>query len=330
MLSEQNEFFSKNGAHFNEAGSLQHFGTPFANAFAYNQHLAVLTLTGEDAREFLQGQLTCDMADVDNGKPRLAGHLSLQGRVLFSAWVLPLENGDGYQLLIPQQRLDDVNTTWQKYLMFSRSKLEQNHNAIVLSASQETAAQLCKALNLEHGAYAKNEHWQAFSQNGLSYFVGQLNTLTEHWQALTDIGTAGGVQQAQWWEIQHSVPFVYAGADNKFLPQALNYDLLEGISFNKGCYTGQEVVARMKFKGKLKQRLQHISWPEDTPCQPGDPLRDANDRAVGHIIIGQRQQDATHALAVLRRDKELPSRFSEQEITVACQPLPYELPELGN
>src|SRR5699024_6440586 len=115
----------------NEAGSLQHFGTPFANAFAYNQHLAVLTLTGEDAREFLQGQLTCDMADVDNGKPRLAGHLSLQGRVLFSVWVLPLESGDGYQLLIPQQRLDDVNTTWQKYLMFSRSKLEQNHNAIV-------------------------------------------------------------------------------------------------------------------------------------------------------------------------------------------------------
>src|SRR5699024_9614476 len=143
------------------------------------------------------------------------------------------------------------------------------------------------------------------------------------------IGSIGGELQARWWDINAGLAQITPGAHQAFLPQALNYDLFQGVSFNKGCYTGQEVVARMKFKGQLKQRLHHISWPESVAAAPGDTVRNAEGRAVGQIVLSLEYQDRQHALAVLRHEQELHSQLNETINTPNVKALPYGLPELG-
>lgn len=331
MQAQWFQFLAEKGAVYSAEEELLHFGTPFDNTLAYCQHWQVLNLIGDDAHTFLQGQLTCDIADVAAGIPRLGAHLSLQGRALISFWVLPhpsVENG--FRLLTPKTMVEALHTLWEKYLLFSRSTLTVEADALIFSAPATHAKNILATLGLAQDAPIANANgWQHFQQHNHSYFITHSEAALTAWPELEGLGNIGGTLQAQWWDISNGVAHIYPGAENKFLPQAMNYDLLDGISFNKGCYTGQEVVARMKFKGQLRQRLHHLSWPEDIPVSPGLTLRDANGRAVGQVVCAIRQGSNTHALAVLRRDLELPSALEEASIYTHLQTLPYALPEIG-
>ncbi|HLR17739.1 MAG TPA: hypothetical protein VK099_07690 [Alcanivoracaceae bacterium] len=331
MLDQWSDFLAQQGATYDDSGQLLQFSTPFDNAFAYSQHLCVLNLIGDDAHKFMQGQLSCDIEEVRKGAARLTAHLSLQGRVQVSFWVLPHPSEEnGYCLLMPRSMVEALQTLWQKYLMFSRSKLTVFEEAVVLSAPTEPAQALCAALALDSEAeFGQQDNWQHFQQHGHYYFLTTIEQLTNIWPTLTEIGSIGGMLQAQFWDIHNGVAHIYPGGENKALPQAMNYDLIQGISFNKGCYTGQEVVARMKFRGQLRQRLHHLSWPEDTDTTPGLTLRNAEGRAVGHLVNAIREGGSTHALAVIRRDMDLPSAIEDTEIHTHLQSLPYALPEIG-
>lgn len=329
MPSVQSDFLTQQGAHFADDGSLQHFGSPFDNAFAYCQHLTVLTIIGEDALTFLQGQLTCDVRDVAQGEPRFGAHLNLQGRVLFAMWVIPTPKGDGFRLITPSALAADIQQHWHKYLLFSRSTLTVAEELAVMMAPPTTAPALTSALNVPHDDLSHNDAWQQFTALGMHYFIAPIDAYTKAWPQLTTVGTAGGVQQALWWELEAGLAQIYPGASESFLPQVLNYDLFDGVSFNKGCYTGQEVVARMKFKGQLKQRLHHLSWPESVAANPGDTLRNEQGRALGQVVVSIEHQGQQHALAVLRRDQNLPTQLNDTPISPQVEALPYPLPEAG-
>lgn len=327
--STHGDFLTQQGASFAEDGSLQHFGSSFDNAFAYCQHLKVLTLMGEDALTFLQGQLTCDVRQVEQGEPLFGAHLNLQGRVLFALWVIPAPNNHGFRLIVPAVMVADVQKHWAKYLMFSRSTLTVEDDVVVLMAPEEQGLNMANTLNVAPASSSDNDAWQHVNALSNHYFIAPFASCVAAWPELLKLGTAGGELQAHWWDITAGVAQIYPGAHQSFLPQVLNYDLLHGVSFNKGCYTGQEVVARMKFKGQLKQRLHHISWPEAVAAAPGDTLRNEQGRALGQVVISLEHQGKQHALAVLRRDQDLPNQLNETVIHPSLEALPYALPEPG-
>lgn len=329
MPSANQEFFTQQGAYFTQDNSLQHFGLPFGNAFAYCHHLSVLTIIGDDALKFLQGQVTCDMTAVQQGEPRFGAHLNLQGRVLFAFWIIPNPDAQGFRIILPQAMVASVKEHWAKYLMFSRSTLSVEENTAVIMALPNQATHIAQALTISATSLNHNDTWQHFSALGCHYFIAATSTLIEQWPTLTALGSAGGTQQAQWWDIEAGLAHIYPGAAQQFLPQILNYDLFHGVSFNKGCYTGQEIVARMKFKGQLKQRLHRVSWPEPMAALPGATLRNEAGRALGQVVVSLEHDGAQHALAVLRRDHELPTHLEEKAITLTQVDLPYALPDVG-
>jgi folate-binding protein YgfZ len=119
---------------------------------------------------------------------------------------------------------------------------------------------------------------------------------------------------------------VYPGAEDLFLPQVLNYDVTAGVNFKKGCYTGQEVVARMHFKGKLKQRMQRINYSADVDLTPGETLRDSNGKAAGEVVSAARTPQGRAALVILRRDTDGVLFREEQPLESELGALPYSLP----
>ena len=117
-----------------------------------------------------------------------------------------------------------------------------------------------------------------------------------------------------------------AGGEDLFLPQVLNYDVLGGVSFKKGCYTGQEVVARMHFKGKLKQRMRAFQY-QGPPLQAGESLRNADGKAVGEVVDSAPGAPAPVALAALRVNHEGELYRGDQPRNAGQLDLPYWVPQ---
>jgi folate-binding protein YgfZ len=103
-------------------------------------------------------------------------------------------------------------------------------------------------------------------------------------------------------DIQAGIPIIYKENIAKFIPQMINLDLINGISFNKGCYTGQEIVARVQHRGEIKRRMFHISTQQcNAEIRPGTPVL-LGDSEVGTIIQSEPHKNQIHSLAVIRGD----------------------------
>jgi tRNA-modifying protein YgfZ len=132
--------------------------------------------------------------------------------------------------------------------------------------------------------------------------LGPFAPLRELWEALAP--QAAPANAADWTrlDIQAGLPNVYDRTVETFVPQMLNLQLIDGVSFNKGCYTGQEVVARMQFLGKLKRRMYLAEVERDTPPQPGEELfttSSASQQTDGWVVDACPLGDGRHALLVV-------------------------------
>src|SRR5699024_12767181 len=114
------------------------FGTPFDNAIAYRHDWQIMNLIGDDAHTFLQGQLTCDMAEATVSTACLGAHLSLQGRALVTLWVLPHPHEEkGFRLLLPTTQVQALQTLWEKYQIGRASCRERVKNQMGEGAGRE-------------------------------------------------------------------------------------------------------------------------------------------------------------------------------------------------
>ncbi|MCH8543462.1 MAG: folate-binding protein [Alcanivorax sp.] len=305
-------------------------GEGAAMSFAAD-HLRLVTLRGPDAVTFLQGQVSADIRDTGNGLSRLAMHLSLKGRGLVSMRVLPAE--DGLDLLVPASMAAALRERLQKYIVFSRATLADDCERVVLGIAGTGATDVLSGAGLPCSLSPDG----CTVNNGISLvragdtdrylIIAPVEDAMDLWPALADDRQSGGADHAILADIMAGEGHVLPGSEDLFLPQVLNYDLIEGVSFRKGCYTGQEVVARMKFKGQLKQRMRRLTWPGDRLPSPGTALRDEAGKAVGEIVTGVASTADIHALAVLRHDHQGPLLVDGAPLHHRELPLPYALPD---
>ena len=268
-------------------------------------HLAIITARGEEAEKFLQGQLTTDLRNLAPGDNRLAMHLNLKGRAMVSMRLL--RTADGYDLLTPAGMADAVLKGLQKYALFSKLTLSLDDRRLALGFTDAKPASDYQAWPLHSPGMPR---WMALVANdtpGLDTFAD-----ASAWQALDiDAGTA----------------HVYPGGEDLWLPQALNYDVLDGVHFNKGCFLGQEVVARMHFKGQMKQRMRAWQWPGDVVPDTGTVLRDAEGKAVGELVQAVSVDGKVKALVVTRLDHHEDLVLDGQPLNAEEVALPYSLPD---
>lgn len=215
-----------------------------------------LAISGTDRVTFLQGQITNNCEPLTEGSPLLGAHLNLKGRVEASFIAFP--SGDTVYLLCPDQQAQHLKALLDKYAAFSQ---------VTLSVTVANVALTWQTGSFDYPPAATTEK-QSDTQAIGHYAINSALTLslisTETVSDIKDTNLANALL------IRSGFYLVDTTQQGKWLPQELNYDKINGISFNKGCYKGQEVVARLHFKGKVKQRLMCLATSPDNVVN--DPI----------------------------------------------------------
>ena len=239
---------------------------------------ALIRVSGDDALAFLHGQFTNDVEALAAGGAQWNGWCTAKGRLL--ATFLLVRRADDFLMLLPAEIAEPVRQRLSKFVLRSKAKLED----VTASMSRLGVAGPGAAKAIAGWLGAEPGMLQSVSRDGATCvrldaerFV--LLTLMENsarvHAALAANTVAAGIDAWDAAAIRAGVPTVLAATQEAFVPQMVNYELLGGVSFKKGCYPGQEIVARMHYRGGLKRRmaLAHFSGPEAP--RPGDELYSA-------------------------------------------------------
>ena len=264
-------------------GGVQHFGDPSrelaaaadATVLADLSHLGVIQVSGADALAFLQGQLTQDVAQINAAHAAFAGHCSPKGRLLahFLAW----KSGDDYFLQLPRELLERIQKRLKMYVLRSKVVLTDVSNSMVrFGVSGGNAASLIKdvfgTVPLQSMEIASSSNGTILALPNNRFEILAASNALALWQTLAQYAQPIGEPAWRWLQIRAGIPEIYAATQEQFVPQMVNDDLIGAVSFQKGCYTGQEIVARMHYLGKSKRRMvgAHVNGT-DAP-QPGNPI----------------------------------------------------------
>lgn len=240
--------------------------------------LGLLCADGADTQNFLQGQLTNDSRELNDGSSQLSALCTPKGRML--ALFRILYQNDRYFMQLPATLLPAMHKRLQMYVMRSQVKIsDESANWLQLGLAGACAPELIHSLL----GQVPQERDQVVSKEGLLCLrtggdVPRFLLLVAADQAadlLATLNTRAEPAHLNLWKylaIEADEPNVYQETQEAFIPQMLNLEALNGLSFTKGCYTGQEVVARMQYLGKLKRQLFRARLASDHRPAPGDPL----------------------------------------------------------
>ncbi|MFC6301257.1 folate-binding protein [Pseudomonas sp. CCM 7893] len=268
-------------------------------------HEGVLAVRGADAAKFLQGQLTCNLNYLSDTQASLGARCTQKGRMQSSFRILL--QGDGVLLAMASELLEPQLADLKKYAVFSKSKLTDESAAWVrFGLSDADSALLGLGLELppETDSVARTDELIAIRVS-----PGR----TELWAPATQAETVrsqlaahlkeGDLNQWLLGQIRAGIGQVMAQTRELFIPQMLNLQAVGGVSFKKGCYTGQEIVARMQYLGKLKRRLYRLSLDASELPEPGTPLfSPSHNSAIGEVVIAARADQVIELLAVLQAE----------------------------
>ncbi len=268
--------------------------------------LALLRVDGKDAQTFLQGQLSCDLRTIDTHNSSLACYCDLKGRVVASMRLFKHEQA--YYACLPQSILKPTQQLLQKYAVFSQVNLTASEQPwLLLGASGATLAETLQTLS---GAELTATHAAHADENGVIIRLPgehprfllclQCNTAEKIVNKLNDNLTLIDTSCWELSNIEAGVATIYPATVGKFLPQMLNYEKLGAVSFKKGCFLGQEIVARAQHLGKLKRHLHTVQLPLAVTAKPGDALINESQQKVGTVVNAAGDLKNQQVLAVLQ------------------------------
>jgi folate-binding protein YgfZ len=258
---------------------------------------ALLHLQGPDARTFLQGQVTCDIRRLSAGMALPGTYCTLKGRVVCDFLLCALAE-DHLALRMRRTVRAPCAALLGKYIVFSRAKLEPQREDWQVSACWGAGA--AGALRELFGVVPSTKYG---TSRGEGFSLVQVDESGARFECYLEQSTAAALEprlgelmqageERQWeaLQIESGIARIEASTSDEFVPQMLNYDATGHISFNKGCYTGQEVVARLHYRGKPKRRLYRAqiapaAIDAKRPVFAGDPLYSgASSQPVGNVI----------------------------------------------
>ncbi|WP_332762267.1 folate-binding protein YgfZ [Pseudomonas koreensis] len=256
--------------------------------FCTLSHEGVLAVRGADAGKFLQGQLTCNINYLSDNRASLGARCTQKGRMQSSFRIL-LE-GDGVLMAMASELLDPQLADLKKYAVFSKSRLTDESAAWVRFGVEQGDAALDN-LGLE-----LPEETDSVVRHGALIAIRVSPQRTELWVPVEQAAAIKAklaimlpeAELNQWLlgQIRAGIGQVMPTTRELFIPQMLNLQAVGGVSFKKGCYTGQEIVARMQYLGKLKRRLYRLSLAGTSLPEPGTPLfAPSHNSSIGEVVL---------------------------------------------
>jgi folate-binding protein YgfZ len=275
-----------------------------------------LRFSGADAEKFLQGQLSNDVSKLAPGKLLRAGLHNPQGRTLALLWLIAADQGDILAVL-PLELLPTVAAQLRRYVL--RAKLTISDDSAryrILGLSGPDAEPALAGRRIAYGP--RDEPRALLLQSALEPPPSSPAMSRDQWRAL-DI--AAGLAQ------------VYTQTSGQFVAQMLNLDCIDAVSFTKGCYTGQEVIARAHYRGRIKRRLQRFRSRSALRLAAGDHGRLDDGRGFRVVEAVQHADGSCEFLAVAsssgaaQEADETGQPLPIQGVAYSALPLPYTLPE---
>lgn len=292
-------------------------------------NLGMITMVGDDKKSYLHGQVTCDVVSLEKDQSTLGAHCDAKGKV-WSVFRL-FHHQDGYGLIQPKSAIEVELKEIKKYAVFSKVTIEESNdiilgvagiNADALIASLSEATGDVRGINGGTAVKVADNRWLLVltSEAAQSMIESSDATLTTHelWNRF---------------DIESALPFVPAAAQNEHIPQALNVQALGGISFTKGCYTGQETVARAKYRGTNKRAMYIVKGATESNLnnEPVELERSVGEnwRSVGTLLTHYQFNDnQAIGLIVLPNNLDDDTRLrlvAQPECEWVIAELPYSL-----
>lgn len=243
----------------------------------------VIQVSGEDSLKLLQGQLTCDMNDVNDEQASLGGLCNVKGRLHSVFYVMKFEQA--YLLLLPKDTLQHTMDTLSKYAAFFQTELVDASKDYELWGHTQKA-QGNNVTDMDVLSVTNHDGIFDIHLNSLfnaSILISRKDRAGELVEMLT--GTTLADKNAwDYIELQAHLPIFSAASIEKHLPHNIGLPQVGGVSFDKGCYTGQEIVARMHYRGKLKTHSVLTSIDSVVELSELTKVYDSNDKKVGELI----------------------------------------------
>lgn len=301
--------------------------------------LGLIAATGDDAASFLHNQLTNDVEHLRPGEARLAGYCSPKGRLLAS--FLYWKQGDAVFLQLPRTIQAAIQKRLQMFVLRAKAKLidvtgehamigmagpaaqhwlQQQFDELPLAPYATASGKAGTVIRLSDAAIGPRFQWVTSPGNAVAAWPDLSASLTR-------------LDASAWWlmDIHAGIPRIVAATQEQFVPQMVNFELVGGVNFRKGCYPGQEIVARSQYLGKLKRRtlLASVSgvavtagtevFAENDPSQPCGMIVNAEPNGSGFDCLVEVKLSATEAGAVRVASPDGP--------VLHFRPLPYSLTE---
>ena len=298
---------------------------------------ALVTATGQDRVSYLQGQLTLDVAALSSSHHLPAAHCDAKGK-MWSALRL-FHYGEGLAYIVRRSLRDTQLTELKKYAVFAKVTLAADDESVLLGVAGAQAREaLAGCFPVLPDADTPVVH---HDESTLLWFdlpaerfllVTRADKAAELTQKLADKAELNNSDQWLALEIEAGFPIIDTATSAQLIPQATNIQALNGISFKKGCYTGQEMVARAKFRGANKRALYWLAGQGSRVPAAGDALEmqmGENWRRTGTILAAcQLESGEIWVQAVLNNDLEADTLLRVQgddggRLTI--QPLPYDI-----
>jgi len=283
-----------------------HFGNPENELLAAQSgtiltdlsYRGVIGINGEDSQTFLQGQTTNDVR-LATDRAQYNSLCTPKGRMLAS--FLLWRDADGYFLQLPADLQAGIQKRLTMYVLRSKVKVRDASDESVRLGVAGTGAEALLQTTL--GALPPDAMGVVRHDKGTIIRLGatrfEIVAPPEQapalWEKLSSSATPAGSACWEWLEIHAGVPVILPQTQEQFTPQMANFEAIGGVSFTKGCYTGQEIVARTQYLGKVKRRLYLAHLDSDSAPQPGDELLGAEPTS-GMVVNAQPAPGGGHDL----------------------------------
>lgn len=352
MHPDWQKFLTDQGAHLADGG-VTRFGEDAGpddlrdrTVLCDLSHEGLLLASGEEAAAFLHGQFTNDVQGLSDGGAQLNGYCSPKGRLL--ATFLLWHAKQGYLLQLPRDLVEPVRKRLSMFVLRAKVKLEDVSDQWIRVGIAGTDAE--SLLRAHFGGVPEREMttWHGGEPGrgvrivriGAQRFemIGGFEVMQAAWLALAHASgvTLSGRAAWDWLAIRAGIPQIVAATQDAFVPQMVNFELVGGVSFRKGCYPGQEIVARTQYRGILKRRMALAHMDDGTQGaeapRAGDSVHspEFGEQAAGQIVNAAPAPEGGFDLLVMAQIESLRHNNltwkSPGGPALTLRPLPYAVP----
>jgi len=290
----------------------------------------LLHITGDDAESFLQAQFSNDVAALALPGSQINTWSTAKGRVLMVFRLLKV--ADGYVIKMPTELVEPVLKRLRMFVLMAKVVIEPREDWVALGVSGKCASALsdeCGELpsQVDDVVALNNNCWVACCR-GESPRYEIIGDAEEISKLVSRLAKDGHMANDETWRLQNidaGVPSVFSATSESFVLQMLNLHRIDGVSFKKGCFPGQEVVARMHYLGKLKRQMYRLESTTGEAPVAGGSVYKAGGSAVGEIVDAVQTNTGARMLAVMKIDSLEEDLFLDDAASqpVGVVELPY-------